>query len=273
MSRQRGEVKSRNEAFVQRTVTRIWHEQASESNPYIAERTRCHGYDLLDLMAQRSFVDVLYLLFRGELPDADQARLLESLMIGMINPGPRHPATRAAMNAGVGKTDPVHLLPIALTILGGGHLGAGDIGPSMRFLRKHCKSDPQHTARELVRHSAAEREEGDWHIAPGFGSRYGSADYLPGRIAKTLLGQPGSGTALQWGCAFVDALACHKLGWLSTGVAAAVFVDLGFHHRAGPGLFQLISAPGLLAHGLELANKPLTAMPFVDDEHYVIESE
>ena len=58
-----------------------------------------------------------------------------------------------------------------------------------------------------------------------------------------------------------------------SGIAAAVFTDLGFSPRAGAGLFQLLGAPGLLAHGAELANKPVTAMPFVKDENYAIKYE
>ena len=54
-------------------------------------------------------------------------------------------------------------------------------------------------------------------------------------------------------------------------IAAAVFADLGFQPRAGGCLFQLLGAPGLVAHGIELANKPITAMPFVSDENYAIE--
>jgi citrate synthase len=61
------------------------------------------------------------------------------------------------------------------------------------------------------------------------------------------------------------------MGWLAPGIAAAVFVDIGLHPRSGAGLYQLIHAPGLFAHGLELANKPLTAMPFIKDEDYTIE--
>ena len=62
------------------------------------------------------------------------------------------------------------------------------------------------------------------------------------------------------------------MGWLATGVVAAVLTDLGFPPRAAAGIYQIISAPGLLAHGVELANKPLTAMPFISDEDYIIES-
>jgi len=270
MTGRRVKVKSRNEAFVQRAVTHIWQEQASAENPYIAESCRCHGYDLLELMSGRSYVDVLYLLFRGELPDTDESALLEALMISMINPGPRHPATRAAMNAGVGKTDPVHILPIALTVMGGSHLGAGEVEAAMRFLRKQGGSDPEVLASELLKNAMPEEGE-DWRLAPGFGWRFGTAERLPGEFARRLAALPGSGARLHWGCAFADALAAQRLGWLNSGVVAAVLVDLGFHPRDGAGLFQLLSAPGLLAHGLELANKPVTAMPYVGDEHYVIE--
>src|SRR3982750_4204076 len=121
------QVRSRNEPFAQRTATRIWHEEPSGDNPYIARSALCHGYDLFELMDKRSFVDVFYLLFRGELPSKADAQLLQTLMIALINPGPRHPATRAAMNTGVGKTDPVHILPIATAVLGGQHAGSGDV--------------------------------------------------------------------------------------------------------------------------------------------------
>ena len=44
------QVRSRNEPFTQKTATRIWSEQPSEDNPYIAAKTFCHGYDIIELM-------------------------------------------------------------------------------------------------------------------------------------------------------------------------------------------------------------------------------
>ena len=269
MTTEKRKVESRNDVFVERTATKIWQEIASPDNPYLADTCLCHGYELLELVQKRSFVEVLYLLFRGELPDADEARLLEHLMIALINPGPRHPATRAAMNAGVGSTDREHILPIALSIYGGSHLGAGEVEPAMDWLRKQRKHDPRQLARELVT-SGIPPQEGDWHIAPGFGSRFGGVDTMPAKIANHLITLPGKHETLLWGCTFADALNEHALGWLSPAIAAAVFTDLGFSPRAGAGLFQLLGAPGLLAHGVELSNKPVTAMPFVKDENYVI---
>ncbi len=272
MIKEHPQVRDRREEYATRTVTRIWDEQAGEQNPYLAESCRCRGYDLSELMEKSRFVDVLYLIFRGELPTKDQARLLETLMIAFINPGPRHPATRAAMVAGVGKTDTAHILPIALSVLGGAHLGGDETAAAMLFLKKHLKAEPEKIAADLL-HNTVPPGEGDWHIAPGFGSRFGGIDPVPQAVATKLAALPGSGRALQWGNAFADALKPQEQGWLNTGVCAAVFLDLGFISRAGAGLFQLICAPGLLAHGVELSNKPRTAMPFADEEHYVIEPE
>lgn len=261
------QVRSRNEPFTERTATRIWAETPSSDNPYIADKTYCHGYDLLELMDKRSFVDVFYLLFRGELPTKHDAQLLQALMIALINPGPRHPATRAAMNVGVGKTNPLHILPIASAVLGGDYCGGGDIEEAMRFLRKQHHTDPQQAAGIFMQ----ARQHNEAEACPGFGEQFGGVDLMAKHIAQQLLTLPAAGDALRWGNQFASSLEPQGIGWLTTGVAAAVFADLGFHPRTGGSLFQLLGAPGLVAHGLELANKPITAMPFVSDENYVIE--
>lgn len=271
MTNQLHEVRRRAVRFTSRTVTRIWEEIPHKENPYLADKCRCHGYDILELARKKSFVDVLFLLFQGELPSADQANILETLLITMINPGPRHPATRAAMNAGVGKTHGSHLLPIGLSILGGAHLGGEEVTEAMLFLRKNRRNSPGHIATELLQ--GEKPKKGDWHIAPGFGSRFDAIDPMPQQIVKLLSNSPGSGDHLQWGNELAGFILPHSMGWLSTGVAAAVFCDLGFHPRAGAGMYQLLGAPGLLAHGLELANKPIVAMPFLQEEQYVIAAE
>lgn len=271
MTRKHDEVRSRNENFVDRIQTRIFEEQPCKDNPYLAESIRCHGYDLIELAGKRNFTDVLYLLFRGELPSQEQSQILQALMIGLISPGPRHPATRAAMSTGIGKTDPLHILPISLMALGGTFTDAGVVEDSIRFLRKQRRADPATLATELLTQSSRPEQE-DWILAPGFGSYYGDSDPFSNKLANTLLEMPGAGQALQWGAEFASSLKSQNLGWLRAGIAAAVLSDLGFHPRAGGGLYQLLNTPGLLAQGIEMANKPITAMPFVKDENYIIES-
>ncbi|MCW8196359.1 citrate synthase [Proteobacteria bacterium 005FR1] len=255
-------VSRRPEKFADRITTRIWLEEPSSENPYVAKASYCHGYNILELASKRSFSDVIYLLFRGELPNEHEAELFASLMVSFINPGPRHAATRAAMNAGVGKTDPSNILPVALSIFGGEHLGSGEVEPALRWLRKNLKKSPQDLARELLHTVGSSDREGDFHVAPGFGSFYGSIDEMSSAIAEQLLRLPAAGPVMKWAAEFSKILNTAQMGWLSTGVVAATLADLGFQPRVAPGIFQIMSAPGLFAHGIELASKPLTAMPF-----------
>lgn len=263
------EVRDRRETFTARAQTRIWAERPSRGNPYLADAALCHGYDHLALVQNRRFTDVLYLLFRGELPSRAQAEVLDAVMVTLINPGPRHPACRAVMNTAVSKTNPAHFLPIGLSLLSGDHLGNGEVVAAMKFLLEKTESKPGAVAGELMERSLS--AEGDRKIAPGFGTRFGGVDPLTRKIAEHISGLPGAGKSLRWGSEFAKAIEGHGMGWLMPGVAAAVFNDLGFTPKAGGGLFQMMSAPGILAHGLELVGQPLTAMPFVENKDYVIE--
>ncbi|MBF0184663.1 MAG: citrate synthase [Magnetococcales bacterium] len=266
----------RSGEFSKRIVSTIWQEVPSAENDYLTQEAYCHGYNLLELMDKRSFEDVLLLLLQGELPSPERKELLRNLMIGLINPGPRHPATRAAIIAGVGKSDPKHILPIALSLMGGDHLGAGEVAKSMEFLRYQLKKDPRQVAQALLQESQRAEQGEDWLPAAGFGSCFGGRDPMAQAIASRLLALPGAGKALHWGELFAEELATQQMGWRIPGVAAAAFLDLnisGLQSWIGAGLFQLLSAPGLLAHGLEFHMQPLTAYPFPSDDQYVIECD
>lgn len=265
-------VRSRDEKFVSKVTTKICDETPSDKNPFITKHKRFHGYDVVALMQKRSYSDVIFLMFLGELPSPEQSQLFEQLLIALSNPGVRHPATRAAMNVGVGKTNPAHILPVALGVAGGEVMGGGNIDSIMRFLRKNQKRNPSDVADEIIQnHESLGNKDAYFECAPGFGWLYGGQDEFALSIATRLDKLPGAGAALQFGNALANALQETNATWLLPGVASAVFSDLGFQPRFGGPLFQLFLAPGMLAHGLEVANKPITAMPFISDEDYIIE--
>lgn len=272
MSLKAHNVKKRQEQYVDKTSTKIWKEEPSPDNPYLAARHLCHGYDHMELLKHRSFVDVFFLLFRGELPSSEQSMLLEKLMISYINPGPRHPAAQAAMNAALSKTQNAHIVPIATSINSGSHMGATEVEQAMRFIHSNLYKDIKLVVKELL-DKATPPKEGDWHIASGFGSRFGSIDRYQTTIINELLkASKSTNDHMQWAINFSKEIHKKNQGLLAPGVIAAALCDLGFHPREGAGIYQIISAPGLFAHGIEMANKPLTAMPFLDDEHYILES-
>ncbi len=272
IERKKIKVRLRGEQSDEKFRTKIWKELATEENPYIAERILCHGYDLLELLRKRSYVDVIYLLFLGELPADDARELLESLMIGLCNPGPRHNAVRAAIVTGAGKTESSHILPISLSILSGAHLGAGEVQLSMRFLRREMNGKPKDAAARIAE-CLGDKNIPHSEVSPGFGSVYSGIDRFTQSLAYEITTKKRAGDALKWGAEFADTLTEHGYGWLPTGLAAAAFIDLGLNSLSAAGMFQLISAPGLLAHGLEMCSKPESPAPFLDDDHYLIEGE
>ena len=89
-------VEFRDQAYAEKVSTRIWQEQASESNPYIGQDVRIHGYNYKDLIMKSSFSDTLYLMLTGELPDKARAKLLERTLCAFANVGPRNNAVDAA---------------------------------------------------------------------------------------------------------------------------------------------------------------------------------
>jgi citrate synthase len=263
-------MKSRGDVFAERPATGIWKEVPAPDNPYAADAAYCHGYPLSELIEKRGFIDMLFLLLTGELPGSGQRDLLNRLMVGLCNPGPRHPAVRAGMMAAVSKTVAPNILPLSLAVMGGEHLGAMEVERSMRFLRRHRRRDGAQVGRSVVR-PGDKPDVGDTHVAPGFGELYGGPDRVTARVAHAVSKSPGAGATLAWCHDFVSAIEPHGFSWLSTGLAAAAFLDLGLHPRVGAGLYQFVSAPGILAHAMEMANKPLTAMPFLSQDNYVME--
>ena len=255
--RSKVQVKHRKEAYAERYTTAIWKEQPAEDNPFVEEQLSCRGYAMHELIDQLSYSEYLYLLVKGELPSAEQAAFLNRLLIAFSHPGPRHEASRAAVLAGVGKTLPQHVLPIALLVYGGERNGAGIVEKAMRFLRRQHRKPPEQVGLEALQ-------------AAGFGSYYGDTDRWAASLARTLASSPMPTPCLDWADAAqaMPATQDPPVGWTKATVAAAAFCDLGVMPRQGVALLQMMAAPGLLVQGLEHSNKPATVLPFVSDEHY-----
>jgi len=247
--------KFRSEEYEARYQTKIFREFPSDDNPYCESRVECYGYDQLSLASNLDFAEYLFLLFRGKLPEKAEANLLNKALIALCSLGVRHPASRAAVAAGVGKTVPENVLPAALMVLNSEQDGAASIQQAMRFLRSASKSRP------VIKGLLEEN--------PVFGLHYGSANEYLDMICENLL-EDADWNYLSLGRSLIVAARSEgmEIGWLMTGLFAAIFCDLGIRPRFAPGLMQLICAPALVVQGMENANKPTTILPFVTDDYY-----
>ena len=269
-------VEFRQQAYAEKVSTRIWQEQASESNPYIGQDVRIHGYNYKDLIMKSSFADTLYLMLTGELPDKPRAKLLERTLCAFANVGPRNNAVRAATTAGVSRAFDTHVLPIGMLVMGGKHQGCGDLAAAIDFLTANISTDTSKAVNDsldsldtlAIEANASETVS----VLSGFGHYYGSHDPLAVDIADCLLDVEGDWKYLQWAKEFSGALnaANNEWHWLREGIFAAVCCDLNIPKIMAAALYQLCHAPGLIAHGFEHAGSPTTVLPFVSDDDYEI---
>lgn len=244
----------------------MWRETAAADDPFAADVCRAGGYDVYgDLLGKASYVDYLYLLFKGERPTPAQARALTALAIGLANPGPRDPSVHAAMAAGVTGN------PAASTLMAAIAAGAGSAGGAREVLL--AMQGWEQCGTELATWQA-------WLAAPQAEARpafWPATDHAPGfalhgvSCAKPVL------QLLDELCAILPGgdlawLAVHRLTLEAaagiplalTGVAAAALRALGFTPQDGEMLALMLRLPGAAAHALEQSRQGFRQFPFFD---------
>src|SRR5947209_13485104 len=99
----------------------FWRTAISSVRP---NEIRVRGYDLIELIGSRPFGDVVYLLLSGDLPRANQGRMMDALLVSACEHSVLAPSVNAARfvaSAGV----PLQAAVAAGTIgLGDSHGGA-----------------------------------------------------------------------------------------------------------------------------------------------------
>ncbi len=255
-------VQSRGEKFEEKIATKIWLEEPSLSNPYITESAYCHGYNIQELMTKSSYSDTLFLLFKGRLADQQESTLFEALLIAFMNPGPRNNGSRAAIQAAVGKTDSLHILPIALSIFAGEQSGAKNLESSIRFFVKNHRKSIDNAINLFGKDNESD--------ILGYGRVYDGLDVFSNNILAQLCELGPSYQCLSFAKELNCLLNEKGLGILPAGVAAAAFCDLGILPKHAAALYQMMAAPGMLAHGLEFVAKPRSHVPYLSDDNYEI---
>lgn len=261
--------------------TSICHEESSESNPFIAEKTLWHGYDAEIVSQNRDWTEVLFLLAQGELPTKNQNRLLNRLMAALANPGPRDAAVRAAMNCGAGKTPLPTILTTGLTVRGGMAEGGMHVEAAMLFFNgqlptnEQLSPDQEDYAEQLI-NSYSQFQKKHQHdeivpwpeIPPGFGLYYGERDPRAVKLFASLQACEGKFIDLALDVESVLAVQDAPVYLTLAGAAAAILCDLGFSPEHGAGIYMIAGTAGILSHGVEQLPRNWNEYPFWADPSY-----
>lgn len=252
-----------NTTRTERVHTSIWLEEPEPHSSFAAKAAYCHGFDVYgDMLGRARWVEMLYLLFRGEAPSPAQADLLEALAVALANAGPRDHAVHAAMCAGVGGSPAASALMAALAVGAGQHTGAREVVLAMEAWAAHGTDLP---AWQRALRAPASASTSIWPAAehpPGFDA-HGVAIATTVKQALECLARLSAGPRLCWltntRSQLEEAAGCPLA---MTGVAAAALTDLGFNAEQGEMLHLLLRLPGAAAHALEQRASGYKNFPF-----------
>ena len=215
------------------------------------------GYAIQDLIGNISFPQMIWLMLRGDLPSAGQARLLEAALVASVDHGPHAPSIAIARIAASTGLDLNNAMASAVNVLGDVHGGAGQ---QCMELYEAVVANPRYAADlagavddELAAFVAAHGK-----IIPGFGHRFHPVDPrcapLEALIEEARQAGLVSGKYAVIGRE-VEAGIRRRTGksipMNIDGITAAIFCELGFQAPLGRGLFILSRSVGILAHAWE----------------------
>jgi citrate synthase len=219
---------------------------------------RFRGYPIEELIGNVGFVQMIWLMLRGELPKRAQSDLLEAALMSGVDHGPQAPSiaiARMAITCGVGLNN---AMASAINTLGDVHGGAGEQSVEL-FNDIATAVDSGLTleaavARELSKFVAARGK-----FIPGFGHRFHPLDPRAPRlmelVAAAAKNNVVSGRFRDIGLAVEAALADESRGkhvpMNIDGATAVIYAELGFPAPLARGLFCLSRAVGILAHAWE----------------------
>ena len=248
--------------------TRIWQEQAEPDNAFAALSCHCHGYDVYgELLAHASWIEYLFLLFRGEAPTVQQARLLEGLAIALANPGPRDAAVHAAMCGGVGGSTSASCLMAALAVGAGASGGAREVFNAMQDWQVRGTDLALWQSGLAVK--PVDEPANIWPAAghPAGFDPYGMRCTTPVLQTLAQLAALDCAPSLSWlqdNRTALEMAAGLPLAML--GVAAAALRDLGCTAEQGEMLVLLLRLPGAAVHALEQKGTGYKNFPFFQIE-------
>lgn len=219
---------------------------------------RFFGYPVEQLIGNVSFAQMIWLMLRGEIPSAAQAKLLEIALVSGVDHGPQAPSiaiARMAATCGVGLNN---AMASGLNVLGDVHGGAGEqlVGLFHAIAGGMASGENMESATKRVLDEYAATQG---KYIPGYGHRFHPVDPRAPRLMELVKAAVDEGVVggefRQIGLCVERTLADEKRGkrvpMNIDGATAVIYAELGFPPPLARGLFCLSRSVGILAHAWE----------------------
>ena len=237
-----------------------------------ADSITVRGHDLAsELMGQVSFTELTFLLVRGRMPTAEEARMLDAVLVSLADHG-LTPTVLAARLTHTGAPESLQGA-VAAGLLGAGSVFLGVVEDTARFLREIIDQTGGTTSKAVLRMAASRTVQRLWDEGrriPGLGhpvhreedprtTRMYALAEETGLLGPHLhLLQMVAGTQRD--------ITGRHLPINGAGAAGAALSDLGFDARIVRGFALLSRTAGLVAHLAEEMDNPLGMALYRDVE-------
>ena len=224
-------------------------------------RISFRGFPIEELIGERTFPEMIWLMVRGSLPTPDQASLLECALVAAVDHGPQAPsiaASRMAVTCGLGLNG---AMATAVNMLDDVHGGAGE--QAVALFQSIAAMANELSLEVAVRETLAEWKSENGKFIPGFGHRFHKpedprAPRLLELVDREVAKGTCSGTYAKIGRTVQDVLnkqAGKPVPMNIDGATAVIYAELGFEAPLARGLFCLSRSVGALAHAWEQSQK------------------
>jgi len=218
---------------------------------------KVRGFPIQELIGNVSFPQMIWLMLRGELPDAAQARLFEAALVASVDHGPHAPSiaiSRMATSCGL----PLNgAMASAINALDDVHGGAGQQAVEL-YDAIGARLEAGATLENAVEEGVDAFTAAHGKYLPGFGHRFHPVDpravrllalvdasvaekHISGRYATIARGIE----------ALLQRRKSKPVPMNIDGATAVIYAELGFAPELARGVFCLSRAVGILSHAWE----------------------
>lgn len=222
---------------------------------------RVRGYPIQELIGSIGFSEMVWLMLKGDLPNRDQAKLLEAALVAAVDHGPHAPSiavSRIAVSCGL----PLNgAMASAINTLDDVHGGAGEQCAELYLKVDQRVSDGEslQAATEVVLDEFL-GESG--RFVPGFGHRFHPIDPRVGPLLGLVTDAANAGVVdgrfVGIAQSMEELLKQRKRRQIPMnidGATAVIYTELGFSPPLARGIFCLSRSVGILAHAWEQTNR------------------
>ncbi len=202
------------------------------------------GHNLQELIKEKSFAEVIFLILKGSLPNANETRMLNSLLTSCIDHGVGAPSATVARTVASSGNSLHTSVAVGMQALGDLHGGAIE-GAAKFFQERAEEKDIESLLQNLKEQKIR---------IPGFGHKILTHDHRTDSLFAVAKEAGFFGKYCEFALAvevILGKISSKPLPINIDGAMAAIVSEMGFDWKIAKGFFIIGRVPGLVAHVFE----------------------